>query len=42
MRFISTRTNTNEVQNHNIKGKKRLLSTRTTPIEVVKHTNKGK
>ena len=52
MRFLSTRTNANEVHKHKIMGKlcckaqeqgqMRLLSTRTSVNVVDKHKNKGK
>ena len=41
MRFLSTRTNANEVHKHQIKGKEVVKHT-TTPIDVVKYINKGK
>jgi hypothetical protein len=40
MRFLSTRTNANEVHKNKIKGKR--VKHTTTPIEDVKQTNKGK
>ena len=52
MRFLSTRTNVNEVHKHKIKDKlrykaqeqqqMRLLSTITSVNDVAKHKNKGK
>jgi hypothetical protein len=42
MRFLSTRTNANEVDKHKIKGQMMLQSTRTTTNEIVKLMNKGK
>jgi hypothetical protein len=52
MRFLSTRTNLNEVDKHKIKGKlcckaqeqrqMSLLSTRTNVNDGVKHKNRGK
>ena len=52
MRFVSTRTNANEIHKHKIKGKlcckvqeqrqMRLLSTRTSVNYVAKHNDNGK